>query len=262
MISQAFNNAGLAGTYAVIVTGEGGRAPFAALGLIAFDGEGGVTGSLVESRPGESFAERAVSATPIRARCEIADDGLGVVRTDSLAGGSDAAEARLAVRSAGLAGGTPQAEELALIFRDPEPVTGALRTAVARRLPDGAVFSSGSLRGRYSGFATGRGGTAPLAGFGVIRYDGGGGFVETNVANAPGETIRERRFVTGSDRGRYVLNPDGTGTVADGNVLFVVSRASLQGEGPALAEEYCFMLRNLVPSNGAHFTGIVRRLSD
>lgn len=262
MTAPAFTTGSLHGTYAVTVTGEGGRAPFAGLGLLTFDGHGSVSGSLVESRPGETFADRAVAATPYNAAYALTDSGTGTLRIDGVIGDGDGADAWLAVCAATHTAPAPIADEIALIFRNPEPVTGCLRTATMRRLPNGAVFSNKSLRGRYTGFAIGRGGTTPFAGFGVILYDGAGGFSETNIANMPGETIRERRFIAGSDHGRYLVNHDGTGTVADGNVLFVVTRASAQEGAPALVEEYCFMLRSLVPMNGAHFTGVVRRIAD
>ena len=105
-------------------------------------------------------------------------------------------------------------------------------------------------------------GRPSVAGFGVITYDGAGGFSESNIANVPGETIRERRFVGGTDQGAYAVNADGTGTVAGGGVIFVITRASQPASGPALALEYHFMVRNPVPANGAHFTGVVRRISD
>ncbi len=100
-----------------------------------------------------------------------------------------------------------------------------------------------------------------LGGLGVLLYDGAGGFSETNTSNVQGDTIRTRRFVAGADHGRYVVNADGTGTVADGGVLFVITKATRRDDGTALAEEYGFMLRDLVPANGAYFTGIVRRIS-
>jgi hypothetical protein len=153
-------------------------------------------------------------------------------------------------------------EEIALVFRSLDPRTGGLRIGTARRLPEGAVFSNASLSGRYTGFGVGRGGQSPVSGFGVIGYDGAGAFTESNVANVAGETVRDRRFVGGSDQGAYRVEPDGTGTVADGGVMFVITRAVRRDDGQALALEYHFMVRNLVPANGAHFTGIVRRISD
>jgi hypothetical protein len=57
------------------------------------------------------------------------------------------------------------------------------------------------------------------------------------------------------------VNADGTGTVADGGVMFVITRATLI-DGAPRADEYSLIVRNAVPTNGAHFTGVVRRVSD
>lgn len=258
MARPDFATASLSGTFAVSLAGEGQGPAYAALGLLVFDGVGGVTGSLLESRPGEHYADRAVAAAPYAARYDLTAEGLGTLRTD----GSEDADAWLVVRAAADAGAPPAVDEIALVYRALDGRTGGLRAGLARRLPDGATFSNASLRGRYTGFGIGRGGQAPIGGFGVITYDGAGSFSESNVANVPGETIRERRFVTGSDRGAYLVNADGTGTVADGGVMFVVTRATTGEDGSVLALEYHFMVRNLVPVNGAHFTGVVRRISD
>ena len=137
---------------------------------------------------------------------------------------------------------------------------GSLKTAVATRLPDGAVYANGSLKGRYVGASISHGGQAVAAGFGALRYDGDGGFSETNVANVQGQSFRDRQVISGSDQGTYAVNPDGTGTVA-GGVVFVVTRARLTN-GVALAEEYAFVVRDLVPATGILFTGVTRRLSD
>jgi hypothetical protein len=253
-----FAVASLSGTYAVRIAGEGPGPAYVALGLLAFDGAGGVSGSLLESRPGEHYADRAVVAGQYLARYEMTPEGLGTLRLNE----SDDVDAWLAVRATSEAAGQTRAEEIALVYRSLDPRTGGLRTAEARRLPDGALFSNASLSGRYTGFGVGRGGQTAVAGFGVITYDGAGGFSESNIANVPGETIRERRFVGGTDQGAYAVNADGTGTVAGGGVLFVITRASQPASGPALALEYHFMVRNPVPANGAHFTGVVRRISD
>jgi hypothetical protein len=253
-----FTIASINGAFAVSLSGEGPGPAYAALGLFAFDGIGGVSGSLTESRPGDHYAERTVLAAPYLARYEMTPEGLGSLRLNE----SDDVDAWLAVRAAAAGGAPPAVEELALVFRSLDPRTGGLRTGIARRLPDGAAFSNASLSGRYTGFGVGRGGQSPVSGFGVISYDGAGAFAENNIANVPGETVRDRRFVGGSDQGAYRVNPDGTGTVADGGVMFVITRAVRRDDGSALALEYHFMVRNLVPTNGAHFTGIVRRISD
>lgn len=261
MAPTEFSAASLGGTYAVVVNGEGGRGPYAALGLLAFDGAGRAVGSLTESRPGPRFAERAIATHPYSASYTVAADGTGTLTGD----GADDIEALVAVRAiveGEAVRGAVVASEIAILFRELDPVSGCLRAATGRRLPDGASFAEASLGGRYTGFGVGRGGQVTLAGLGVLAYDGAGGFSETNTANGQGDTIRTRRFVAGADRGRYVVNADGTGSVADGGVLFVITKAAKRDDGPALAEEYAFMLRDLVPGNGAFFTGIVRRIAE
>jgi hypothetical protein len=253
-----FTTASLNGAFAVSLRGEGSGPAYVALGLFAFDGLGGVSGSLMEGRPADHYAERTVVAARYLARYEMTPDGLGTLRLNE----SDDVDAWIAVRAAADAGAPPRVDEIAVVFRSLDPRTGGLRIGTAHRLPEGAVFSNASLSGRYTGFGVGRGGQSSVSGFGVIGYDGAGAFSESNVANVPGETVRERRFVAGSDQGTYVVNADGTGTVADGGVTFVITRAVRRDDGSALALEYHFMVRDLVPANGAHFTGIVRRISD
>lgn len=257
MTSNVFTNSSLAGSYAVAVAGEGGRLPYAALGLLSFDGAGGVSGYFSENRPGPSFSERSLVDTPYRRRYSVSANGLGTVLPED----SDEIDCYLAVRAVvGERAGTI-AHEIALVFRGLDPLTGSLRTGVGLRRPDRAVFNNASLHGRYTGFAVGRGGQLPMAGLGVLAYDGAGGFAEENVANVQGEAIGVRQFVNGTDQGRFAVNGDGVGSVADGGVLLVITRATIV-DGVARADEYSFMGRDLVPTNGAHFTGVVRRISD
>jgi hypothetical protein len=243
--------------YAVTVAGEGGRLPFAAVGHLAFDGSDLVTGAFTENRPGARFDERSISETSYRARYSMANNGLGTLMPEA----TDSIEGYFAVREASGDPSAPVVQEVALIFRDLDPATGSLRTAVGRRLPNNAAFSNASLQGLYTGFAIGRGGQMPMAGFGVVTYDGAGGFSEANAANVQGDTIGSRRFVQGTDQGRYMVTADGTGTLADGGMLFVITRATVIA-GIVRADEYSFMVRNVVPINGAHFTGVARRISD
>lgn len=257
MTSYTFTNANLTGTYAVAVAGEGGRLPYAALGLLSFDGADGVTGYFTENRPGQSFSERSVVEASYRGRYRLSANGLGTLLPED----SNEIDCYVAVREVARDRAVSIAHEIALIFRGLDPVTGSLRTGVGRRRPEGGWFSNASLSGRYTGFAIGRGGQVPMAGLGVLTYDGTGGFSEENVANVQGETIGVRQFVNGTDQGRFAVNGDGVGTVADGGVMFVITRATVL-DGVARADEYSFMVRNLVPANGAYFTGVVRRISD
>ena len=252
-----FTLAGLNGTYALNIIGEGGEVPFAAVGLLTFDGGGGVSGSITENRRDDRSA-RVVIDVPYHGTCTVEASGMGVI---SVPGARAIAKPTSPyARSNGTAPGLV-AQAIALVFRDLDPSTGCLRIAEAFRRPDGARFTKGSLKGRYMGLATSSGGRAPMAGFGVVTYDGDGGFVEFNVANAPTVGFGARQFVRREDSGRYVVAPDGTGTVANGGMRFVITRVRVTG-GVALAEEYRFVVRDLVPATGSLITGIVRRVCD
>ncbi len=169
---------------------------------------------------------------------------------------------RLAVRAVGTGeDGAPRIDELAMIGRDLDGASGCLMTGVATRLPDGAVFEERSLQGLYVGAALGDGGQSPAAGFGFVRYDGQGGFRETNVANIQDDTATSRRFVDGTDEGAYTLEADGIGTVAGGGVHFVVTHATVK-DSLTRVEAYAFVVQGLVPATGALFTGTVQRVGD
>jgi hypothetical protein len=254
----AFDNASLVGTYGVAVTGSGGLAPFAAVGSLTFHRDGVLSASWRENRPGSSFGGRTVIEAAWRGTCEVRADGTGTA-TSAESGQPDL---MFAVRRApAAAAGAPLADELAIVFRDLDVASGSLKIAVATRLPEGAAFGTGSLRGRYVGFARGEGGQTPAAGCGIVTYDGQGGFSESNFSNIQGGSFKERRFITGTDQGTYSVDADGTGTVASGGVVIAITRAKLT-EGIAIAEEYAFFVRDLVPATGALFTGTTKRLSD
>ncbi|WP_089726783.1 hypothetical protein [Candidatus Thiosymbion oneisti] len=257
MTDYVFTAASLTGTYAVAMEGEGGYAPYAAFGLISFDGTGTVSGYFTESRVGSTFGERELVRQPYRGRYRVNANGLGTLHPED----SDEVDCYLAVREVTDHPSGPGVREIALIFRTLDPASGSLRTGVGWLRPAEARYGNASLDGRYTGFAVGRGGQTPMAGFGVLRYDGSGEFSEENVSNAQGETVALRQFVPGTDAGRYTIADNGTGTLAGGGVLLLITRVSLSA-GQARAEEYRFMVRAPVPINGAHFTGVVRRISD
>lgn len=258
MDGGGFDATALDGAYALTFAAHGGTAPLAAFGVVRFDGAGSVTGSLTESRPGMDYGTREILALPFAGTYAVEATGLGTLRL----GGSQEPDIRLALRDVAAIGGRPVARELALVFRAVHERTGAVRTAVGFRRPDGAAFDARSLRGRYNGQAAGIGGETPIAGLGMLVYDGAGRFRETNVSNVRGDGFRERRFVPGSDEGSYTVAPDGTGTVAGGGLLFVITRARAGDGGLALAEEYAFFLRELVPTIGTLVAGTTRRVSD
>lgn len=257
MTDGRFDVSTLDGTYALTIAAHGGSAPLAGYGVVRFDGAGSVTGSLTEGRPGGSYGVREIVTVPLIGIYSIDTEGLGTIRL----GGADEPDLRLALRDVAEVGGRLVGRELALVFRAVHEHTGALRTAVGFRRPDGVVFDARSLRGRYNGLGAFEGGEAPVAGLGMLVYDGAGRFREVNVSNVRGGSFRERRFVPGSDEGSYTVTTDGTGTIAGGALLFAITRVRDEG-GLALAEEYSFFVRELVPATGAFATGVTRRVHD
>ena len=256
-MAGTFKASTVRGMYALTLTGQGGWTPLAGVGVLSFDGAGRVVGTWRESRPAAGYGERVLTDVVYEARYGITDNGTGTLTVS----GSEEEDGYLAIRDLRSSGGDVVAGELALVFRSLDTGTGALRTAIAVRLPDDTTFTAASLRGRYIGFALGLGGQFSVAGFGAVVFDGAGGFSEQNVANVQGDSFRERRFVTGTDQGSYTVNSDGTGTVAGGAVMFAITRARMAG-GQVIAEEYSFVVRDLVPANGAQVTGTVKRLAD
>ena len=257
MTAEAFTQASVQGTYALAVSGHGGEGLFTALGRLEFDGRGTVSGSFTENRPADRYGERSVVTVPYRAIYTVDANGIGATTLP----GTGEQDSIFSIRQMGVANGSRIAQELSVVFQRLDVATGTLKTAIATRLPDGAEFNNGSLRGRYVGASVSRGGQATAAGFGVLTYDGNGGFSESNVANVQGQSFRDRQLITRSDQGTYNVHADGTGVVADGGVVFVITRAT-PNDGVAIAEEYAFFVRELMPATGVLFTGITKRLSD
>ena len=257
MTTDGIAVASVQGTYAIAVTGHGGDGLFAALGRLEFDGRGTVSGSLTENRPGDRYGDRTVVTVPYRAMYTVDANGIGATTLPD----TGEQDSIFSIRQMGVANASRMARELSFVFQRLDVATGTLKTGIGTRLPDGAEFNNGSLRGRYVGASVSRGGQATAAGFGVLTYDGNGGFSESNVANIQGQSFRDRQLITRSDQGTYDVHADGTGAVADGGVVFVITRATLN-DGVAIAEEYAFFVRDLMPTTGGLFTGITKRLSD
>lgn len=255
--AEMFTNFNLQGTYAFSGTGWGGQAPLASIGLLTFDGKENVTGLTLQNVSGDRFGERKFLDLSVKGTYKVNPNGTG---TTLPAEGTDP-EMLFAIVRSDPHGGIGIAQEFSFVVRALEPVTGSLITANATRLPDEGAFTNASLSGTYIGAAVGRGGQTPGAGFGVVTYDGNGQFSESNISNVQAGSFSDRAFVAGSDQGVYTVNTNGTGTVAGGGVVFVITRAQVVN-GIKRALEYAFIVRNLVPTTGSHFTGITKRLSD
>lgn len=252
-----FANLNLQGTYAFSGTGWGGQSPLSSIGLLTFDGKGSVTGLTLQNLPGDQFGERKFLELSVKGTYMVNANGTGT----TLPAEDTAQEMLFAITKTNLLADTEIAQEFSFVVRALEPMTGNLITAEATRLPDDGAFTNASLRGTYIGAAVGRGGQTPGAGFGILAYDGNGRFSESNVSNVQTGSFHERAFVVGSDQGIYTVNPNGTGTVAGGGVVFVITKAEVVN-GIKRALEYAFIVANLVPATGSHFTGISKRRSN
>ena len=254
---ETFNNSSLRGTYAFSGTGWGGQGPVAAIGLLTFDGNRAISGLTQQNVPGDRFGERKFLELAVNGTYAVNPNGTGTTRP--VDGGDP--ETLFAITHVDSIGGARIAQEFSFAVRALDPVAGSLITVLATRLPDEETFSNASLRGTYVGASVARGGQTPAAGFGVLRYDGTGGFSESNISNVQAGSFRERTIVTGSDQGVYAVNPNGTGTVANGGVVFVITKAEVVGD-VKLALEYAFIVRDVMPTTGSHFTGVTKRRSD
>jgi hypothetical protein len=250
-----FTPAGLEGTFAIAGAGWGGQAPMAFIGTLTFEHGGTVSGSILCNVPGASYKERRFHHMKHDGTFIIEANGMGAIRW------SHGDESRFAPTRTLAPNGTVTIEELSLINRDLDQTTGALGTASATRLPRDGEFSNASLRGTYVGTAIGRGGQSPGAGLGLVTYDGQGHFSETNIANIQANSPRKRMFAAGSDQGTYTVRADGTGIIAGGGVAFMITRAVV-ASNTRIAQEYAFIVKDVVPATGSHFTGITTRLLD
>jgi hypothetical protein len=255
--SKEFTTASLQGNYAFSGTGWGGRSTLASIGLLTFDGRGSLTGLMLQNLPSSQFGERKSIELPISHTYTVDPNGTG---TTHLAEGKPA-ELLFAISKVDLSGGHPIAQEFSFIIQALEPATGSLIVGLATRLPAAGAFTTASLNGTYIGTAIGQGGQTPGAGLGILTYDGNGQFSEINFSNVQAGSFHDRAFVTGTDQGVYTVNANGTGTVANGGLVFVITKAEAI-DGVMRALEYAFIVTNLVPANGIHFTGVTKRRSD
>ncbi|QSQ22887.1 hypothetical protein JY651_48660 [Pyxidicoccus parkwayensis] len=252
MSGLVFDVSMLRGTFALHGAGVGGRAPLAAIGTLTIDAHGGFSGHMLRSVPGEPLRTQTLEGV-----CLMEPRGSGTV----LAVGGSPSELTIVCSRVGGIEGAWRVDELALVFRLPDAVSGGLLTARATRLPDEGRFNQASLHGTYVGAGSGRGGGLPSAGLGVLSYDGAGRFSESNVANVALGTLQERTFVSGSDEGAYAVEADGRGTVAGGGVLFVITRAEVV-DGVRRALEYAFIAPGEAQASSAWATGLIVRRSD
>lgn len=269
----SFSNTSLKGTYAFTSIGRGGDAPYAALGIVVFDGSGNIIGSSTANLPGRSFQERIQVKASLRGTYGVDADQSGFgssTLTSLLSDGSDQ-EMRyhFMINQVATVGGAKVASLVTLIQDRLDPVTGSLNTATATRLPDEGVFSLASIKGTYSGVGFAWGGRVPITGTGFITYDGDGNTHASNTQSFPGSTFGERTFYTyATPAGTYTVNEDGTGTIVSaqeyetGAVADLVVTKAKVVDGVRVAQEYFFILRDLLSTGGLATSTIYKREPD
>ena len=264
LAAERFTNASLNGNYAVFNIGRGGDSPQAGVSVARYDGNGTFSGVTIQDIPGPSFAERVFARGSFTGNYKINPDGrvTGTITTTLPDGSKDEVNTALVITKTMKANEAEVAEEFSFMHEQLGSRTGGLMTLTATRLPDGGKFTNGSLKGNYAYTLIGEGGPLPQSGLGVMMYDGVGSFSGTATVNAPGTSLRERRFVTAPFVRPYAVNPDGTGTATppgESDILFVVTRADVIGD-TKLAKEVFFIVRELNPATGSLLTGMIKRL--
>lgn len=271
--SLAINNASLKGTYAFTSIGRGGDAPCAAIGIITFDGRGNISGSSTTNLPGSTFQERLQVKASLQGTYTVDVDGSGFgsccLKSMFSDGSTQEIGYRFMLNQVEAVGGSKVAQLVTLIQDKLEPVTGSLNTATATRLPDEGVFSLASIKGTYSGIGFAWGGRAAISGTGFITYDGKGNTYASNTQSFPGTTFGERVFYTyDTPAGTYTVNEDGTGTIVSaqeyqiGAVADLVITKAKVIDGVKVAQEYFFILRDLLPTGGLATSIIYKREPD
>lgn len=256
--AEGLSNAGLQGSYGVVRSGYGAHFESASVGVLNFNGAGGVSGRLITNTPGPRFGERQQVETSVEGTYTVNLDKTGFGSLEAVVKANDGStrdlKAEMLVVRAEEVAGAKTVQEVCLMEYPVDPTTGGIHTIQASRHPHGGRFSLATLEGIYAGPGIGQGGRTPSAaiGMGWARYDGKGGFMAVDIQNVPGPTFLERTRVSyDTPSGRYEINEDGTGMIfaPGGRADLVVTRAKVVG-GVNVALAYFFVQHDLHPSTG------------
>lgn len=284
-----FTNAGIAGRYALILTGKGGRAPTAGIGVVTADAEGNISGyALVNIPEAASLSQRHFVEIPIRGSYVVYPDGTGKItlleEAIKEAAFSITKFERPLIRFGNQTiPGPKQAREIAAIGKDPGAPMGNLITATLSRLPEGNdAFTAAAQAGTLSIVITATGGTTATAGQIQARLDAQGNFNGTtkyNIVNQQSElagSAGERTFIEFPTGGTFTVNPDGTGKlnftgagVVVKEAVFVVTKAERRAvrfgnqviPGEKVALEIALVAKEL-NGQGHLLTGVATRLPE
>jgi hypothetical protein len=212
-----FTNASLAGRYAIVLTGGGGRTPTAGVGVVEADAAGNLEGETKFNVPDAQPGQREFITVPLLSRYEINPDGTGKIR-ELLCSITEAtlvitrAERRFVRSGAQLLPREKIALEIALLGRELAQPEMTLVTATLYRLPDGA-FTSDSFAGAYALTIKAAGGAPPSGAVGVFSDKAAGVFKGHLSFNVVDPQTGQRMFLEMPSEGTYTVNPDGAGRI-------------------------------------------------
>jgi hypothetical protein len=250
---KEFTNASLKGTHAVAISGQGGYAPTAGVGMLTFDGKGNVSGFQLLNLPGFSFGERTLVKSCLKGTYTVDKDGFGSGTTKiTLPDGSNRETSF--VLGIGKAKADRVAEEVFFILQDLEPTTGNLITFITNKLIDEGEFSPASLKGTFSFNGITKGGQIFNAGIGLITFDGKGKYSGADTLNIPGNSFDQRKITKSPFEGTYQMIEGGIysaiSTPSQSEAIFLITKAKIVN-GIKVAQEYFY----IVPSNNLEVTG-------
>lgn len=261
---EDFTDQSLYGRYASAVTGHGGQAPGAGIGIIHFQGNGTLLATTIENLPGPVFAQRLLLPFTLDGSYSVHADGTGTASFINRAPDGSVLEIDMIfviTRARTLANGRKLATEVSITLNDLGLNTGNVVTVSAWRIPTQGEFSNGSLDGSYALTEIGQGGQAPSGGIRVFTFDGSGNFFASVVRNVKGATYGERRLSETSLNGTYNVDADGTGALSssDGSeAIFVITKAE-DNEGRRISREFFLVENALTENDGNLITGVGKR---
>ncbi len=230
--ADAFTNESLAGRYALTLTGKGGRAPTAGIGVLTLDAQGNLSGYTIVNLPeAQATSQRHFREIPLRGTYIVNADGAGKIflleeAVTEATFSVTKVERRWLQLGDGRIPGALLAQELTVIGKNPGAFAGNLITATLRRLPEGNdAFTAAAQAGQLSIVVSATGGAPATAGQIRANLDAQGNFNGTAQYNIVNQQTGERTFIEFPTGGTFTVNPDGTGKLSFTGAGVVVKEA-------------------------------------
>jgi hypothetical protein len=278
--AEDFTNESIAGKYAIVQTGKGGRAVTAGVGVVEADAQGNMNGYIIVNTTDTQSGARKFTEIPLSLTYLIHPDGTGRITLRNAPIKEAAftvtrAEQRFARFGGREYPGGKVALEISVIGKEPGELQGNLITVTLTRMPaDNNGFTNASLVGKYAINVVATGGTPATAAAGSLTDDEEGNFLGRLVFNIVDPLTGERRFIELPTGGSFTVNPDGTGKIifsagAMKEAVFVITKAErrfVRVGNLLLPREMVALETALIakePGDGGHLlTGTATRLPE